>query len=234
MGFNDGEILSQNVPDKYKDALCNVTNFINSRLLYFCDINSVGSMTSVRIKNAQSIADKKKRKKVEEMNDIVGMRIVFCDKDDVQDLSKLDNDIHSWNKETFIKKFNESALKYNNGYIKTIYDFIDFLVQEIKCMEDYNVIIGDKDYIANPKESGYQSFHIIIVYKGIPVEIQLRNLVQHFFDEFEHDVRYKADEYTRKEYNEVCNNCAGVLSNMTNRYFYSLNTNVKKLQLPLI
>ncbi|MHB1252398.1 MAG: RelA/SpoT domain-containing protein, partial [Acidimicrobiales bacterium] len=36
-----------------------------------------------------------------------------------------------------------------------------------------------KDYIANPRESGYRGIHVIVVYDGKLVEVQLRTKVMH-------------------------------------------------------
>lgn len=40
------------------------------------------------------------------------------------------------------------------------------------------------DYIASPKESGYKSIHLIIKYKGITLEIQIKTREMHEFNEF--------------------------------------------------
>jgi len=221
VGLNDGGSLPRNVLCYYKEALSEVTEYLSSMLKYFCDINSIEYMHTERIKQIDSIDDKIKRKNCEELYDIAGMRVVFCDADDRVDLNELDSIIHQWNKETFVKEFSEAVKKCNNGYLKAIYDFIDFLEHDDK----YNLVIK-KDYISNPKCSGYQSYHVVLIASnGYPVEIQFRNLVQHYFAEFEHDVRYKADSNTRNEYNSVCDKCASILFDIRTNYFYSDDVN---------
>ena len=41
-----------------------------------------------------------------------------------------------------------------------------------------------KDYIAIPKENGYQSIHITTFHEGSPIEIQIRTLEMHRFAEY--------------------------------------------------
>ena len=56
-----------------------------------------------------------------------------------------------------------------------------------------------KDYIANPKPSGYRSLHIIVKVpiflsnekQMIPVEIQMRTIAMDFWACLEHQLRYK-------------------------------------------
>ncbi len=60
-------------------------------------------------------------------------------------------------------------------------------------------LIEMKDYIKNPKESGYRSLHVIVkvsVYfsdqkRAIPVEIQIRTIAMDFWASLEHKLRYK-------------------------------------------
>lgn len=57
----------------------------------------------------------------------------------------------------------------------------------------------EKDYITNPKESGYRSYHIIVYYtidtlhgpRELLVEIQIRTLAMNFWATIEHSLQYK-------------------------------------------
>lgn len=68
----------------------------------------------------------------------------------------------------------------------------------IRTRKDMEIKI-EKDYIANPKPSGYRSYHIIVWYKvetisgtrKIPVEIQIRTLAMNFWATIEHSLQYK-------------------------------------------
>ncbi len=60
-------------------------------------------------------------------------------------------------------------------------------------------IIKENDYVTNQKNSGYQSYHIIIEYKlmtlaglqNIKAEIQIRTLAMNFWATIEHSLNYK-------------------------------------------
>lgn len=205
--------------DCYGIALDEVEKFVNKNLLSFCSGKYVYYMKNSRIKSEKSITRKmeEKKKTFDSLCDIAGIRIVFCSLEDVMDLDTLDQEIHGWQKDKFVIKFYDAVERYRNSYIDVIYDFRDFLSEQA-YNTNFDVIIDEKkDYIKHPKESGYQSVHLIVTYDGIPVELQLRNLVQHYFAEYEHKY-YKDDTYTRSEYNPICNVCADTLSNISSDY----------------
>jgi putative GTP pyrophosphokinase len=60
-------------------------------------------------------------------------------------------------------------------------------------------VFYEKDYISNPKESGYKSYHLVIKYpvqtafgeKKILAEIQIRTLAMNFWATIEHSLNYK-------------------------------------------
>lgn len=212
--MNSNDFFSMFDVKQYEFALCEVNDFLTKMLDEFCDFESIGYMSCRRIKSIASIDDKLHRKGYsfdnvnEKIFDIAGIRIVFCNPGDLCDLNLLDNYIHSWNKNDFILNFFDASTKYN-GYIKIIYDFIIFFNENCKFK-----VLFEKDYILNPKQKGYQSYHMVLMASnGAPVEIQFRNLLQHFFAEFEHDNRYKADVSVVKEYDFMFDMCAEVLFN---------------------
>ncbi len=72
------------------------------------------------------------------------------------------------------------------------------VAEAIKCQKDFN-LIKEKDYVKNPKKSGYQSVHLII---GVPVtyneeteeirvEIQLRSFAMDYWAELDNQMCYK-------------------------------------------
>ena len=79
-------------------------------------------------------------------------------------------------------------------YISDIYTVRDILLKQ----PDIN-LITEKDYIKEPKESGYRSLHLVIeipVYLSettysIKVEIQLRTIAMDFWASLEHKLHYK-------------------------------------------
>lgn len=80
------------------------------------------------------------------------------------------------------------------SFLDDIYSLADM----IEAQEDMEVLIK-KDYIANPKENGYRSLHLIVsipIYltygkKNIPVEIQFRTIAMQFWATLEHKIKYK-------------------------------------------
>ena len=64
-------------------------------------------------------------------------------------------------------------------------------------------LIEKKDYIKNPKDSGYRSLHLVISVpvfllvgcEVVPVEIQLRTVAMDFWASLEHQLRYKNEKY---------------------------------------
>ena len=96
-------------------------------------------------------------------------------------------------------------------YISDIYAIADMLSRR----DDF-VVIKKKDYIRNPKPSGYRSFHMIInvpVYlstqkKYAPVEIQIRTIAMDFWASLEHQLKYKTASAIPQELSEQLRSCA--------------------------
>lgn len=87
--------------------------------------------------------------------------------------------------------------------IRIICQFVEDIykvVEEIKKRSDMTVQ-SEIDYIANPKDSGYRSYHMVVMYPvqtafnqyAIPVEIQIRTLAMNFWAVIEHSMKYKYD-----------------------------------------
>lgn len=81
------------------------------------------------------------------------------------------------------------------SYIKDVY-----LIRDRLMAQDDLFIMDIKDYIAEPKENGYRSLHMIIrvpVYfmnkkQMVPVELQIRTLAMDLWASLEHDIKYKS------------------------------------------
>ncbi len=90
-------------------------------------------------------------------------------------------------------------------YIEDIYQIAHYL-----SMHDDIRIIKQKDYIQNPKPSGYRSLHLIVtvpVYlstgkKVVPVEIQIRTIAMDFWASLEHQLRYKTKNNVPEDLSE--------------------------------
>lgn len=87
-----------------------------------------------------------------------------------------------------------AGLRVICSYISDVYNIFHSLEKQ-----DDLTIVTVKDYIANPKENGYRSLHIIAKIpvhflddrEEIPVEIQLRTVAMDFWASLEHDLKYK-------------------------------------------
>ncbi|WP_066890014.1 GTP pyrophosphokinase family protein [Clostridium nigeriense] len=74
-----------------------------------------------------------------------------------------------------------------------------YMLAECLLSQDDIKLIEKKDYIKNPKESGYRSLHLIIEVpiflknekKRMKVEVQLRTIAMDFWASLEHKLRYK-------------------------------------------
>ena len=93
-------------------------------------------------------------------------------------------------------------------------------------------ILKEKDYIANPKKSGYSSYHMIV---EIPVkltqkeiyvkcEIQIRTLAMDFWASFEHKVKYKSEQQISKKASKELVTCAKMINKFDNKMIALKNT----------
>lgn len=72
-------------------------------------------------------------------------------------------------------------------------------ILDMICSQDDVEVIQIKDYVKNPKASGYQSIHAIIeipIYlssgaKRVKVEVQIRTIAMDFWASLEHKIYYK-------------------------------------------
>ena len=73
-----------------------------------------------------------------------------------------------------------------------------------------------RDYIQNPKESGYRSLHLVIripVFLSshtelVPVEVQIRTIAMDFWASLEHQLRYKSNHETTQQLRRRLQHCA--------------------------
>ena len=81
--------------------------------------------------------------------------------------------------------------------------FIDdiYRIEKLFLQQDDVELVTRKDYIKNPKPSGYRSLHLVIktpVFtesgrKEMFVEVQMRTIAMDFWASLEHKLRYKKD-----------------------------------------
>jgi putative GTP pyrophosphokinase len=112
-------------------------------------------------------------------------------------LAKMRRNHLELNAETMWKEISDIAgVRVICSYIDDIYAIAGMLVKQ-----DDIVLLKEKDYIKNPKESGYRSLHLIIetpVFLSdkkhyVKVEVQIRTIAMDFWASLEHQLRYKAE-----------------------------------------
>lgn len=88
--------------------------------------------------------------------------------------------------------------------IRVICNYKDdvYTIAKLLVGQDDIELIREKDYIAQPKLSGYRSLHIVVLVpvflsestKRVPVEIQIRTIAMDTWATLEHELKYKRKE----------------------------------------
>lgn len=192
---------------------------------------------SSRIKSFDSVVGKLNKKNVdysienikENIHDISGVRVVFGNFNDNISLKDFDFELESKSLED-VEMMVDS--EYEDPYNRQNY-MTYYLVDRILSDGKYRVFIdknGDlksKDYIRDPKPSGYSSFHIILVASnGKCVEVQIRNLCQHLWSVLEHKIIYKGKEEVTVEEKQSFKFFADIINNTEKK-----NIKVKRLKI---
>ena len=132
--------------------------------------------------------------------------------------------------ENMVKYVNDIAgIRVICSFTSDIYRIADMLAKQ----RDIKVL-SIKDYIRNPKESGYKSYHMIVTVpiflsdgsKEAKVEIQIRTVAMDFWASLEHKINYKYEgdvpEHIKRELLE----CAEMVSDLDAKML-SLNEEIK-------
>lgn len=132
----------------------------------------------------------------------------------------------------------ENMVKYVNDIagIRIICSFTTDIYRIARMLERQNDmnIISIKDYIKNPKASGYKSYHMIV---SIPiylserkvdakVEIQIRTVAMDFWASLEHKINYKFDVNVPEHIKTELYECSQIVSELDAKML-SLNEEVK-------
>ncbi|MDE7339890.1 MAG: GTP pyrophosphokinase family protein [Lachnospiraceae bacterium] len=109
------------------------------------------------------------------------------------------------------------------------------IAEMISNQSDINVI-SVKDYIVNPKPSGYKSYHMLVtvpVYlsdriEQTKVEIQIRTVAMDFWASLEHKIHYKFEGNAPDQIKDQLVECSRIVSDLDDRML-SLNKEIQKL-----
>ena len=102
--------------------------------------------------------------------------------------------------------------------IRVICNYTDDVERIMNLLINQNDIklIAKKDYIKNPKESGYRSLHIVVEVPvflaeetmNTPVEVQIRTIAMDFWASLDHQLRYKNPDKVTDELRTRLKNCS--------------------------
>ena len=167
--------------------------------------------------------------------------------------------VHRYNPIEHIKsriKTSESIVKKlkRKGYESTIENMVEYVddiagiriicsftsdiyqIAEMLANQNDIKILSVKDYIKNPKESGYKSYHMIVTIPiflsdrrvDAKVEIQIRTVAMDFWASLEHKIHYKVGGNAPEHIKEELVECAHMVSDLDARML-SLNEEIRAI-----
>ena len=106
------------------------------------------------------------------------------------------------------------------SFVDDIYEVADMLIRQ----DDVRVI-AIKDYIKNPKDNGYRSYHMIIEVpvffsekkQFMRVEVQIRTIAMDFWASLDHELKYKKEIRDSEEISRELKECADVIAGTDER-----------------
>ena len=97
------------------------------------------------------------------------------------------------------------------SFLDDVYDIVDIIKSSKQCK-----IKEEKDYIKNPKTTGYMSYHLIVLVpiylnetvEHVEAEIQIRTSAMDFWASIDHKVQYKFPSEIPEEVKKEMYNCS--------------------------
>ncbi len=167
--------------------------------------------------------------------------------------------VHRYNPIEHIKsriKSSESIVKKlkRNGYESTIENMVEYVndiagirvicsftsdiyrIAEMISNQNDIKILGIKDYIRNPKPSGYKSYHMLVtvpIYLSdrivhAKVEIQIRTVAMDFWATLEHKINYKFEGNVPQHIKDELVDCSRMVSALDKKML-SLNEQIQDM-----
>lgn len=137
-------------------------------------------------------------------------------KNPVSIVDKLKRKNFPFTMESILHNLNDVAgVRIICSFIDDIYD-----VAEMFASQDDITVIEIKDYIKNPKQNGYRSYHMIVEVpvffasqkQNMRVEVQLRTIAMDFWASLEHKMKYKKDIPDIASLEEELKECAEIIA----------------------
>ena len=122
------------------------------------------------------------------------------------------------NAENAVSKVNDAVgVRVITSFVDDIYKVADLIEKQ----QDIH-ILKIKDYVQQPKKSGYQSLHLILEIaipfqkenQWIKLELQLRTAAMDYWANLDHQLRYKRGQKQAAVINEELQQCASVITQL--------------------
>lgn len=148
-------------------------------------------------------------------------------------VKKLQKQGHEVTIENMVEYLNDIAgLRIICSFTSDIYQIANMISQQ----DDIQVLTV-KNYIENPKESGYQSYHMVVTVPvfltdgrvDTKVEIQIRTIAMDFWASLEHKLYYKFAGRTPKNLSQDLKECADIVRTLDAKMLY-LNKQIQDLE----
>ena len=111
--------------------------------------------------------------------------------------------------------------------VRVICSFMDDIYMLADCLtsQDDITVIHRKDYLANPKDNGYRSLHLIVevpifltdTKEYMKVEVQFRTIAMDFWASLEHHMRYKKNIRNAEAVSEEMRYAADLMNQLDQR-----------------
>ena len=135
-------------------------------------------------------------------------------------LHRMQVDITAENAKEFVRDI--AGIRIICPFARDIY----YLISLLRSMPGVSVL-DEKDYVGNPKASGYRSYHVVmeipVFYSNkteyVPVEVQVRTEAMNFWATLEHKARYKYQEHIPQHLCDELAICADKIAELDDRMF---------------
>ncbi len=168
-------------------------------------------------------------KRVQQYNPIEYVKKRIKSKDSI--VKKLIRHGYPYSTENMLKYINDIAgIRIVCSFTSDIYKLADMLTKQSDL-----TVLSIKDYIKNPKESGYRSLHIIM---SVPVflsnrvvstkvEVQIRTIAMDFWASLEHKIYYKFEGHAPSYISRDLRVCSSMVASLDEKML-SLNEAIIK------
>ena len=121
--------------------------------------------------------------------------------------------------------------------IRVVCTFVDdiYEIARMLARQDDITVVEVKDYIKNPKENGYRSYHMIVEVPvffskrkmNMKVEVQLRTIAMDFWASLEHTMKYKKDIQNSEMISDELKHCADLIAE-TDLKMQAINNKIQR------